>query len=266
MRKGVGGKGSAILSDQNDVCSIIAKFPAQLGLHVNIEIQHRRSYSGGNHYRKQRRGRPASPQYRRSQKHSQEHRSVGHTRSAGREILRLMRHGGAHSSPLNANTGSRLTARRIAAALPANVTITAITRMTGSSTGGIEISELKIDRPISCARTPPSANPIAPPIRANNAASAKNIAATASFPAPRAFMSPPSARRSKIVVAIAAETANAEANSAANVIRNISPSMRVSTAPSFCATCRICSACECDIASVNCSAIAWGYGVQYQRS
>ena len=41
------------------------------------------------------------------------------------------------------------------------------------------------------------------------------------------------------------------ANRAASVIRKISPSMRVSTAPSFCETCRICSACECGIASAS---------------
>jgi hypothetical protein len=36
----------------------------------------------------------------------------------------------------------------MAAALPAKVTITAIARITGSKTGGIEISELKIECPI----------------------------------------------------------------------------------------------------------------------
>ena len=64
------------------------------------------------------------------------------------QILCRVRHRRAHRSPRKAKTGSMLTARRIAAALPANVTNTAIARMTGNSTGGIEISELKIDRPI----------------------------------------------------------------------------------------------------------------------
>src|ERR1700693_2193393 len=71
-------------------------------------------------------------------------RSIG---PAGRYVARGVRHGRAHSSPRSANTGSRPTARRIAAALPAKVTITAIGRTTGSSTGGIEISELKMECP-----------------------------------------------------------------------------------------------------------------------
>src|SRR5271157_2798745 len=43
--------------------------------------------------------------------------------------------------------------------------------------------------------------------------------------------------------------ASADARSAANVISSMSPLMRESTVPSFCATWRICSACECGIAS-----------------
>ena len=47
------------------------------------------------------------------------------------------------------------------------------------------------------------------------------------------------------------DTASADANSAASVIRKMSPSIRVRIAPSFCETWRICSACECGIASAN---------------
>ena len=54
-------------------------------------------------------------------------------------------------------------------------------------------------------------------------ASAKNTAATATFPAPSAFINPTSRRRSKIAVAIAAETASADANNAASVISSIKP-------------------------------------------
>ena len=88
----------------------------------------------------------------------------------------------------------------------------------------------------------PTPKPTMPPINASSAASAKKIEATVSFPAPSAFINPTSARRSKIVVAIAADTASAEANRAARVIRKIRPSIRVNTAPSFCETCRICVA------------------------
>ena len=62
---------------------------------------------------------------------------------------------------------------------------------------------------------------------------------------------PTSARRSKIAVAMADDTASAEATSAASVINNINPLIRESTVPSLCATCRIMSACEFGIASCN---------------
>ena len=63
-----------------------------------------------------------------------------------------------------------------------------------------------------------------------------------------------------------AETASAEASNAASVISSMSPWMRDSTVPSFCATWRICSACECGIASCNWNAMDCAYGEQYQRS
>ncbi len=54
----------------------------------------------------------------------------------------------AHASPRSAKTGSNFTARRMAEALPAKVTKTAIARMMGKSTGSMEIWELKMERPI----------------------------------------------------------------------------------------------------------------------
>ena len=44
--------------------------------------------------------------------------------------------------------GSVAGQRRIAAALPAKVTMTAMARITGKSTGSMEICELKMERPI----------------------------------------------------------------------------------------------------------------------
>ncbi len=69
-----------------------------------------------------------------------------------------------------------------------------------------------------------------------------------------------------MAVAMAAETASADANSAANVTNSIRPLMRERTVPSFCAIWRICSAWECGIASCNWYAIEATYGEQYQRS
>ena len=54
----------------------------------------------------------------------------------------------AHASPRSAYTGSNFTACRMAAALPANVTSTAIAKMTGKSTGWMTICESKIECPI----------------------------------------------------------------------------------------------------------------------
>jgi hypothetical protein len=83
----------------------------------------------------------------------------------------------------------------------------------------------------------------------------KNNPAIAEFAAPMAFISPTSLRRSMIAVAIAAETAKAEASSAAIVTSSISPSMRERTLPSFCETCRISTARELGIACCTWKAI-----------
>src|SRR5215472_14039155 len=202
-RKRFSGKGSAILPHENDVGAVVAEFTLQLGLDIDIQIQHGCRHRRGDDHGKQSRSRPAPPQHCRSQKHAHKHRSMPSPSAAGRQIPRVMRHRRAHSSPRRANTGSMVTARRIAIALPAKVTITAIARITGNKTGEIEICELKIDSPIRCASQEPTPNPITPPSRASSAASAKNTDATANGPAPSAFISPTSALRSKIAVAMA---------------------------------------------------------------
>ena len=123
--------------------------------------------------------------------------------------------------------------------------------MIGNSTGSIEICELKIERPIWRASSAPAENPARPPMqrqqqrlrekdRRNREISRAQRLHQSDFDS--AFIN----RR-----AIAAETASADANSAANVISSMSPLMRESTVPSFCATCRICSACECGMTSCN---------------
>ncbi len=153
MRQCVRGKGSAVPCNQNDIRPIVAKLPPQLRLHVDIEIEHRRRHSSRDYHREQSRQSASSSQNRRPHEHAQEHRRMRSPRAASRQILSRVRHSNvcprcAHNSPRSANTGSRRTARRIAIALPAKVTITAIARITGNSTGEIEISELKIECPI----------------------------------------------------------------------------------------------------------------------
>ena len=48
------GKGSAVFAHQDDVRAVIAKFPLQLGLHVNIEIEHGRCHRSRDHHCEQR--------------------------------------------------------------------------------------------------------------------------------------------------------------------------------------------------------------------
>src|ERR1700733_702793 len=257
LRESTRGKGSTILADKDEVGTVVAEFTAQLRLHVGVKIEHRSRDGRGHYHGEQSGGSPSAAQHRRAHQHAKKHGGVRTRRAAGRELL-CGRGDGLHSSPRRAYTGSRLTAPRIAVALPRIVTRTAITRTTGSNTGCTEICESKIVRPIWRASTLPAAKPATPPISASSVASAKKTEATAIFPAPKAFISPTSPRRSKIAVAMAAETASAEANNAASVTRKNNPSTLVSTAPSFCATWRICSACECGIASCNWYAIDCG--------
>ena len=40
-REGIGGKGSAVAADEDDVCAVIAELPLQLGLNVDKQSQHR---------------------------------------------------------------------------------------------------------------------------------------------------------------------------------------------------------------------------------
>src|SRR5438270_8027 len=86
-----------------------------------------------------------------------------------------------------------------------------------------------MERPICLASRAPPRNPTRPLMSANSVASAKNNAETGKSPAPSAFINPISLLRSKIAVAIAADTANAEANRAATVISSINPFMRERT-------------------------------------
>src|SRR5690348_5577977 len=226
----VRGKGMALFCDHHNVGAVFAKFRAQLALHVHVEVQHGGGDGRGDHHGQQRgKSTPAAHQ-RGSQQHAQEHPVLARTASWGR---------GAHASAFNAYTGSKRMARRMATALPAKVTNVAIPRMTGKSTGSTLICELKMLRPISRASRPPPKKPTIPPIMASKTASAKKTEATVMLAAPSAFIKPISLRRSKMAVAMAAETASAEASSAASVISSIRPLMRSSTVPSVLATWRM---------------------------
>src|SRR5579871_5627503 len=229
----------AILRDNNDVCSVAAEFFSELRLNIHVQGHHRRCHRGGDHDGEQRRGSAPTAHQGSSHQHPYKHR-----RPSAPAL-------NAHASPRSTYTGSNCMALRIDIALPANVTNTAMLRMMGKSTGWIVICELKMLWPICRASTLPHRNPTTPPRIASSAASVKNREATDALPAPSAFIRPTSPRRSRIAVAIAADTAKAEANKAARVTSSISPLMRDSTVPSFCATCRICSARECGIASCN---------------
>src|SRR4029077_3307460 len=234
----VGGQGSAVFPDRDDVGTVAAKFFAELGLHVDVEVHHGSRDRSGDDHGEEGGGSTTTAQDGGAHQHAKEHRgmrgrgaTLGHTRGNGGR--------GAHASPRRAKTGSYCTARRMAAALPAKVTMTASAKMMGERKGGMVICASKMERPMRCARNDPAKNPVTPAPSASSVLSAKNSAATAKFPAPRAFMRPTSRRRSKMAVAMAAETARAEANRAASVTKSIRPLMRESTVPSFCATWRI---------------------------
>src|ERR1035441_8661693 len=155
---------------------------------------------GGYDHGKQRRGRASATEYGGANEHAREHRGMRRVRAAISDLLgskeRARNGARRHPSPRRAKTGSNFTARRMAAALPAKVTKTAMVMMIGKSTGSMEICELKIDRPIWRASSAPAENPAMPPTSASSSASAKKIAETARLPAPRAFIRPTSTRRS----------------------------------------------------------------------
>src|SRR5271165_4586934 len=192
----VGGQGLPVLPDDHHVGAIIPELGTQLGLHVDVEVHHRGGDSSGDDHGKQRRGSASAAKDSGAQQHTPEHGYVCRLRTAVRNLLRREEsvRDGAHShpypSPRRAKTGSNFTARRIAAALPAKVTNTAMAMMIGKSTGSMEICELKMDRPIWRASNAPAENPAMPPASASSSASAKKIAETATFPAPRAFIRP----------------------------------------------------------------------------
>src|SRR6185369_836553 len=145
----------AIASNHDDIRAIVSELLAQLGLHVGIQIEHGGCDRRSHDHCQQSRGGASTPQHSGAYQHSQKHGGVWLARSARNDLSRFMRKG-TQASPRNANTGSNKTAFRIAAALPANVTTTAMTRMIGKRTGWIEMSESKIARPICRANTRPA--------------------------------------------------------------------------------------------------------------
>src|SRR5260370_6239004 len=220
-RERVRGKGSAAIPHQNDVRAVVAELAPQLGLDIDVEIQHRRGDGGSHDHGKQGRSSASATEHSGPHQHPQKHGGMRRLLAVDGDLLRGIRDTTAHISPRKANTGSSSTALRIAAALPAKVTATAMARITGKSTGAIVTCELKMERPIWRASNPPAAKPSKPPITASNVASAKKTDATAALPAPTAFITPTSARPSKLVGAIAAETASAEAKDSARTITKI---------------------------------------------
>src|SRR6185437_13579050 len=151
----------------------------------------------------------------------------------------------AHASPRSTTAGSKRMALRTAPALPANVTMSAATIVNAITTGWTSIADPKIVR---------------------RPASVRNSVATVPLLAPRDFIKPTSLRRSRIVAAMAAETASAAARSAAIVSSSIIPEIRLSTLPWVCSTCRICSTRTLGSASLIWKAMEFAYGEQYQRS
>ena len=43
VRESVGGKGSAVFADENNVRAVVAELAPQLRLHIDVKVQHRRS-------------------------------------------------------------------------------------------------------------------------------------------------------------------------------------------------------------------------------
>src|SRR5262249_171853 len=147
----------------------------------------------------------------------------------------------AHASPRSTTAGSNCMALRTAPALPAKVMVSAAKRISASTTGWTSIDDPKILLPMVRASAAPAKKPVTPPARPSNPASVRNSEATEMLEAPSDFINPTSWRRSRIVAAIAAETASTEASNAASVSSSISPETRDNTLPWFCSTWRTCS-------------------------
>src|ERR1035441_899713 len=196
----VGGQGLAVFRHDDYIGAIVSELGAELGLHVDVEVHHRGGDGGGYDHGKQRRGRASATEYGGANEHAREHRGMRRVRAAISDLLgskeRARNGARRHPSPRRAKTGSNFTARRMAAALPAKVTKTAMVMMIGKSTGSMEICELKMERPIWRASSAPVENPATPPTIARSKASAKKIAETEKLSAPRAFIRPTSTRRS----------------------------------------------------------------------
>src|SRR5208282_261767 len=195
-----GGPGLTILRDDDYIGAIISELGAELGLHIDVEVHHRGGDGGGHDHGKQSRGGASASEDGGAEKHAREHGSMRCVGAAIGDLPGSEERAGSgahrHPSPRRAKTGSNFTARRMAAALPAKVTKTAMVMMIGKSTGSMEICELKMERPIWRASSAPAENPATPPTSASSSASAKKIAETARLPAPRAFIRPTSTRRS----------------------------------------------------------------------
>src|SRR5215467_321878 len=134
----------------HDVRAEIAEFPLQLALHVRRKVEHSSCSSRGDADGEQRCNCTALSQDGGTRQHTKKHRAL------------LM--ATAHASPRKAWTASLFTARRIAMALPANVTPIARLSTTGSNTGCTTIDDPKIVRPSWVASREPAPNPRMPPI------------------------------------------------------------------------------------------------------
>src|SRR5581483_3113759 len=167
------------------VRAVAAKFLVQFGLHVRVEIQRSGSDGRGDNHGKDSGKRSSTSHQRRARQHAHEHLGP---RTVASTLYRSTSRRRGHASPRSTTAGSKSMARRMEAALPANVTPMATAIMIGKSTGSNATRELKIQWPICCAMPIPQKNPATPPMSASNPASAKKMAATAPFPAPIAFI------------------------------------------------------------------------------
>src|SRR5258708_24040069 len=169
----VRGKGSAAIPQQNDVRAVVAELAPQLGLDIDVEIQHRRGDGGSHDHGKQGRSSASATEHSCPHQHPQKHGGMRRLRAVDGDLLRGIRDTTAHISPRKPNTGPSSTALRIAPALPAKVTATAMARITVKSTGAVVICELKMERPTWRARIHPAGTTTKLPVTASNVASAK---------------------------------------------------------------------------------------------
>ena len=72
-RQSIGRQVLSVLGDHNDVGAIFAKFAAQLGLDIHVEVEHGGGDRGSHHHGQQGRGSAATPQDGGAHQHAQEH-------------------------------------------------------------------------------------------------------------------------------------------------------------------------------------------------